>query len=469
MPDQGNDKSDKLEQFFRKATSRPEVPFNEDDWRRLEARLDAEDALTGAGAAKQSGGKFPTAAAVSIALLFTAALWVAFEYYVPFGGDSHPVASVNKTNGDPVTAAGEVSEKQDHAPANPAGQTENENSGSGNEPSGPHKNDSGDPFTQSPDAYTHSIRITEKTNGSDGDDGDNSIQPVAPRAGNRSAGAVSYWSVDNVDERKIYRELIAISPAAAERNKQKAIVKLPGAEEAETGEAESVVRTENVSDQKDHATAPRLSLLLSFAPDFSSTTMSQYSTPGKAFGAMIHYHIKSRWSIGAGVIKNNKQYTGDGEDYKPPKGYWKYYTNGKIPNSIDGSCSILEFPVMVHYAIIQKGKNRLVAGGGASSYLMLDESYRYFFDEPNPGAKEGWQSGNSSRFLFNMIDFTLGYEHQILPGFSIGMEPYVKIPIEEIGWSNLKLYSTGASITLRYLIMRKKENLTVPSRSRGPD
>lgn len=183
---------------------------------------------------------------------------------------------------------------------------------------------------------------------------------------------------------------------------------------------------------------------------------------------MIHYHALNRWSLSVGVIKNNKEYTGAGEDYQPPKGYWKYYTNGVIPSSIDGSCSVLEFPVMIQYTIARTGNSRWVAGAGTSSYLMLSESYRYSFEQPNPGAKEGWDSRSSSRFLFNMANFTVGYERRVLPGLMIGIEPYVKVPLEEIGWSNLKLFSTGASITLRYTIVGR-QMISTPARSRGPD
>ena len=50
----------------------------------------------------------------------------------------------------------------------------------------------------------------------------------------------------------------------------------------------------------------------------------------------------------------------------------------------------------------------------------------------------------------------------------MGIEPYLKIPIEGIGWSDLKLYSVGASFTLRYIILnQKKSAVAVPSH--GPD
>ena len=119
---------------------------------------------------------------------------------------------------------------------------------------------------------------------------------------------------------------------------------------------------------------------------------------------------------------------------------------------------------MVQYTIADKGKNRFLVGAGASSYIMLDEAYKYNFEQPNPGAKQGWNSHKTSTLFFNVINVTAGFEHRIFPGFMMGIEPYLKIPIEGIGWSNLKLYSAGASFTLRYIILNQKNSaVAVPS------
>ncbi|HEX8041497.1 MAG TPA: hypothetical protein VF490_20255, partial [Chryseosolibacter sp.] len=220
-------------------------------------------------------------------------------------------------------------------------------------------------------------------------------------------------------------------------------------------EAQDNVKVKDASVQKEHSNAPRLSLLLLFAPDFSTTSLNSYSGPGKAYGGMVEYSPLNRWSVSAGMIKNDKKYTSAGEYYNPPEGYWKRNTNGIIPSTIDGSCAVLEFPLLIRYTVSDKGSNRWTAGAGASSYLMQSEAYEYNFEDPNPGAKSGWKSKGSSRFFFNMINFTIAYEHRLAPGFMVGIEPYVKIPVEAIGWSNLKLFSTGASVSMRYTLLRR--------------
>lgn len=458
---------DKLEEFFRKASVRPDVPFNEDDWKKLEARLDAED-LSGVSVSKKAGAKMAAAIVAGVILLFTGAYWVNSRYgIIDLKRTSSAPAPLNEENQVAITDSNEDQSfesderKHDEKLQMPDAPPEAQSSPA-DKINAPQKN---------PEIPKPVAGFLTDNDESPADEAGETFQDRMNRPDASSEEMTALMinqgaAIATLDREKVFRELIVMSPANAEKIKQRANVDLPGAEEGDTGEAPAIVTEEDASVKR--VVTPRLSLLLSFAPDFSSTTISEYTAPGKAFGAMMHYHVMNRWSISGGVIKNYKRYSSAGDDYTPPKGYWKNYTNGIIPNTIDGSCSILEFPVMIQYTIASSGKNRWLAGAGASSYLMLNESYKYYFEEPNPGAKEGWNSKRTSRFLFNMLNLTIGYERQVVPGLMLGLEPYVKIPLKELGWANIKLFSTGASITLRYKILGR-QTVSMPNRNRGPD
>lgn len=476
MQEQDNDR---LEQFFRKAAARADVSFNEDDWKKLEARLDAADA-----GVPMAGNKIRNTAItiVGVMILISSAVWIGSR------NDGNP--QPDKLSGIELPAP----DLQPQAEADFSDQTV----GSRQTAESPHNNTA--PQTESVEkekVLESDITSAEGTDVVPRDPRPNRLEQVTPATEASITDATKKgekWSEitggtpeggglqDNGGERglqalimtqplpgeKIDRELVRTLPASNEGYKQKAVVELPGAEEGKTREADAAIEEEQASDQMKPVATPRLSLLLFYAPDFSGTSLGDYSAPGRAFGGLLHYHLLNRWSISAGVIKTQKQYTGSGEEYRPPTGYWKNNTNGIIPETIDGSCSILEFPLMAQYTLHHRGKNRWLVGAGVSSYLMESESYVYYFDQPNPGAKERWDSRGSSRFLFNMVNLSVGYERQVRPGLMLGLEPYVKIPVEEIGWTNLKLFSTGASITLRYTVLRKN-NLAIPARSRPPD
>ena len=431
--------NDRLEQFFRKAASRADVTFNEDDWKKLEARLDA---LEAGKVGNRNMAKIAGAIVIVITLLTSGVLWM------------HEQDGL-------FTAAG-VEETSANDTKRPAASGSPDANRDITSDIGTKKEGKGQEVTDDAAVEAESESKNESpTIGLDDSERETNVIANNPESSKRQLPA-------RLADEKIDRELVRMSPAIAQRNKQKAVIELPGAEEGRTREVEAMVDEEHASNQVKHVATPRLSLLLSFAPDFSGTSLGLYSAPGKAYGAMLHYHLLDRWSISAGVIRNQKEYTGDGEDYNPPKGYWKYYTNGVIPETIDGSCSILEFPLMIQYTLHHSGKNKWTAGTGVSSYLMQTESYVYNFNQPNPGAKARWDSRSSSRFMFNMMNFTIGYERQVLPGLMLGLEPYAKIPLEEIGWSNLRLFSTGASVTLRYTVLQKNK-LSVPKKSRAPD
>jgi hypothetical protein len=485
MPEYDNDR---LEQFFRKAASKPEVTFNEEDWKKLEARLDAEK--TGLSNSKKTGSRIITAVGVVLILVFSGAVWMY---------DSPDESGVSSVISDAQIAEGGTRENADGSSVIPADDlaprqqdddqhSDNEqrvnlkdeaNNGPGATASAPGNE------TSQQDQIARTVETAEKEEEHARFPTKIEEQVINTIAGKRNNSFAddltdplittnglppTMQGVAGYDEEKIFNDLVRtsqISTAFAEKIKQEAVVELPGAEE-ETRGAEAVVREEHASEQQKHESLSRLSLLLSFAPDYSSTSYKRYTTAGNAFGMMIHYHVRNRWSVAVGAIKSFKKYTGEGEDYQPPKGYWKYYTNGVIPESIDGSCNVLEFPVLVQYTIAANRKSRWTASVGASSYLMLNESYRYNFEQPNPGAKDGWDSRSSSRFLFNMANFAVGYERQLFPRMMIGIEPYAKVPLEKIGWSNLKLFSTGASVTVRYTLIRRQTN-SLSAQGRGPD
>lgn len=435
MPELDNDR---LEHFFRKAAAKADVSFNEADWVEMERRLDAVDA-TRALAGKKAAGRWTLTLVVG--LLVSGAVWLTYELAGP--SDITSISEIVESNS---AVAPSVEHALTPLPQEMTVQPATEGS-SGTE--------------KTPKNFESDSRPLDVLD----------VVQQPPTSSPRGDDPVVSGVVDGVsqgDESSLSQELSRILPDDPERNKQKAVVELPGAEEEETREARTMVHEEHAAEREKHVAAPRLSLLLSYAPDFSGVSMGLSSTPGNAFGAVLHYHLTSRWSFSAGAIRNYKVYSAAGEEYSPPKGYWKYYTNGVIPETIDGSCSILEFPLMIQYAAIETPTSRVNVAVGASSYLMQSESYRYHFADPNPGSRDGWDSRGSSRFLFNMLNLSVGYERQIAPRLMLGIEPYAKIPVEKIGWSNLKLFSSGAAFTLRYTLVQRK-NAPIAARSRPPN
>ena len=459
MPEHGNDR---LERFFKKVSGRPDISFNEADWKKLEERLEAKE--TRSSVTRRNRNRIAGATVLGI-FLMGGLYWISLtdtEFNRAVTSDNNNASTTKSTKEDanvtpPSSQIDMPLEKKSNERSVVRSNVSNLSKQDAHEKVQEQSASLSNNLTMDNSQYiegktNEQVPAMEESKGTNGatqinidEEPDLRPTPIIIGASAPFIIATQGNERNNIDDTKI-------SPAIADKIKQKANM------------ADSVVREKNDVKVKDaygsglteHPASPRLSLLLSIAPDFSTVAFDYYTDPGRALGLTLNYHVKRSWSFSAGAVLSRKKYTGDGEDYQPPSGYWKYYTNGIVPGTINGTCNVLEIPVMVQYAIINKGKNRVLVGAGTSSYIMLDESYTYNFEQPNPGAKQGWSSDNESALFFNVINVTAGFEHRISPGFMIGIEPYLKIPLEGIGWSNMKLYSAGASLTVRYILLNQK-------------
>ena len=199
----------------------------------------------------------------------------------------------------------------------------------------------------------------------------------------------------------------------------------------------------------------RWSLGLLFAPEFSTTRLNHYSTPGQSLGLRIGYQFSNRFSVNTGVIRSAKKYKDDAGEYNTNPNYWKNRTNGVIPEEINGECLVFEVPLDFQFDVVHMQKSRVFASAGMSNYFMLSQSYHYNFETPNPGADSGWSTSKSESYWFGVGIISAGYERNIHPALMIGIEPYLKIALTEVGWPNINLLSTGAYVTLRYKFIKK--------------
>jgi hypothetical protein len=202
----------------------------------------------------------------------------------------------------------------------------------------------------------------------------------------------------------------------------------------------------------------RWSVGIIFAPEFSTINLGSYSAPGTSFGLRIAYQISSRFSVNTGLIRSTKKYEDSGDSYQPRNpAYWQIRTNGVIPEEIYSNCLVYELPVGVQFDAIQTQKSRVYISTAISSYFMTSQAYDYTYSSPNPGADMGWRSPRAENYWFSVGMVSAGYERYIHRSLALGIEPYLKFSLSEIGWPNIKLFSTGAYVTLRYRFMMKRD------------
>jgi hypothetical protein len=492
---------DKIEGFFRKATSRPEVDFRESDWLAMEKLLDADATIASGPPVKKYVIQGITVAAILFILSLGMYMLVATEAS-EMSEKQKIAADVN--NGNSFMPDSNAAEQQHDVLNEDANKLKHEvvvrqeeilkeNGVTEKKPrTAISSNDQVNKLSESEDLdaiSNSSFHQKEKQNGDPTHV--NSIQEVnqderytANFSKNESATkAVSPTSSsENNSEKEIVNnsEVVTVGDITKETRhsaigilkndvNEKAISKNTATAQDSTA---SILKKDSIHDNAQQevvasdlkgdsiynsipAPKTRLNLSLLISPDFSTTGFGDYTTPGAAYGIRIAYYITPKFVINSGVIKTAKKYIGSGSDYTPPEGYWQYRTNGVTPDRITGECSVVEIPLAMQYNVNVSGRNTMFISAGLSSYIMLSESYQYKFKNDNPGAATSWDTKESSRYYFNIAHVSLGYQRQISPAIFVGVEPYLKLPFSGVGWSKVNLMTTGVYLSVGYRVLKK--------------
>jgi hypothetical protein len=78
---------------------------------------------------------------------------------------------------------------------------------------------------------------------------------------------------------------------------------------------------------------------------------------------------------------------------------------------------------------------------------MRSENYDYEYLQNNqPGGHNYLSYKNATKDWLSVANFSLGYTHKLGSMGSIRVEPYLKVPIKNIGVGNMPITSTGLNI-----------------------
>lgn len=194
----------------------------------------------------------------------------------------------------------------------------------------------------------------------------------------------------------------------------------------------------------------------SIAPDFNSIGLFEQKQATGKVGLRVFWEFLPRATIQAGVFYNHKKYTASGEDYHPPYGYWASKTDGKIPTVVNGSCRVIDIPIYLSYRVAETKRWRFGAFTGLSNYIMLDQEYKYQFDQPYNGSSSSWSSDENLTLKWSVLNLGVSAEYFINRQLSISLEPYMQAPLQQIGWANVSLFGTGALFTLKKNLLPKQ-------------
>jgi hypothetical protein len=81
---------------------------------------------------------------------------------------------------------------------------------------------------------------------------------------------------------------------------------------------------------------------------------------------------------------------------------------------------------------------------------MLKESYKFNYADPYATGPSNFNVPNSSGYFFGVLNLNATYERQLNSKVGISLQPYLKLPLTNIGYSQSRLQSTGVAVGLTW-------------------
>lgn len=182
---------------------------------------------------------------------------------------------------------------------------------------------------------------------------------------------------------------------------------------------------------------------LSLSPDWSAQSFSTTSDLGFNYGLAIEYKLTNSLGISAGVMRARKFYTARNIEYG---NYSAEYA--------EGNCNMWDIPIQLNYYKPTNRALQVFGSLGLSSYLMSKENYTYYPYAANPSIKYSSEVRNENREWFKVVNVSIGLQHPISQSLTLQVEPFVKVPLAEMGAGNVAISSIGLFLNLRYQLKK---------------
>ncbi|MEX0780206.1 MAG: hypothetical protein WD037_10735 [Balneolales bacterium] len=407
-----NNKKDPLERFFQKKAGEYDIQFREDDWRKLENKLDYQNLQ------KTYRSRVRWIAAASI-LIFSILGYYTFDNH-------NRINQMGQQLNDEISPYGLRGTEEllniDDRP---------EEEKLSNE-------------ALDVDLSTDSDHIESQTYASD----DQPVNPIPIKRNNqREFTKTENHSSGEVSKREETRLIAKREPPPPSR------FTMPGktTEYSTIGDTRGLHRPDENLKMAARQTHPRIAAGFVMTPDLSTVgSLSNFYNPGYKIGATFEYHLSSNLFITTGIMQSKVRYLATGGEYHPSvQGY-----GASTPEETIGECLLFDIPINLKYNFLNFSRSRLFATVGLSSYIMLNEDYRFRYKDNGNQYEKSWSGNTGTSHLMSNTGLSIGYELDIRPNWSLRAEPFIRAPLRKVGRGNVKLYSIGSFISFTYKFSR---------------
>jgi len=190
---------------------------------------------------------------------------------------------------------------------------------------------------------------------------------------------------------------------------------------------------------------PQFALGVMASSDLNGVNSSfQQSKVGGNFGLQFSAALSKKWTVSTGASYDIKPYlTGIGN-------YHTSYQFATEPVSISANCRMIEIPLNVNYQVYGKRNNKISLGTGLSSYIILREDYNFNYAGQYNQGPAGFSVINKNRNIFSILNLDATYQHQINSKVGLLIQPYLKVPLSNVGESQVRLQTSGVAVGLSW-------------------
>jgi cytoskeletal protein RodZ len=243
-------------------------------------------------------------------------------------------------------------------------------------------------------------------------------------------------------------ELVA-SASALQTSETEIVAALPVADITIPKSAYAKVAAENADGKtkavtKQGAFRPKYAISVLAAPDLNGAGTFQQSKLGSNFGVMFAAGLTSKFTVSTGALYSDKPYAAGFGNYHTP------YQFSTAPSSVLANCDMIDIPLNVGYQLYNKHQNKFSVGTGLSSYIMLHEEFKFSYAGNAAAGPAYFEVPHSSGYYFGIMNLNATYERRINARVGFSVSPYLKVPLTNIGYSQVRLQTTGVALGLNW-------------------
>ncbi len=197
---------------------------------------------------------------------------------------------------------------------------------------------------------------------------------------------------------------------------------------------------------------PQFALAIMGAPDMNGVNSFQQAKTGANVGLLFSIGV-NKLKLTTGVAYSYKPYNTPFNGYQNNGyAYNSSYTFKANPINVLADCRMLDIPLNIDYQLFNKNQNKFSIGTGLSSYIMLKESYTYEYANPATVGQRGYSVASPGKYLFGVLNLQATYTRQVNAKVGVSVQPYLKLPLGEVGASQVRLQSAGVAVGLSWNI-----------------